>query len=116
MSEDLRTVRLPFMVTQAEAEAIDEWRYAHKVPTRAEAMRRLIQYGLAYENGVAIVTVMADALIRALKNEDVESETLTLIASSLREASSTMVKLEEISDLIDNIEIAGKAAKEKGGE
>jgi hypothetical protein len=34
------------MVTQSEAEAIDQWRYRNHVPTRAEAIRRLIKLGL----------------------------------------------------------------------
>ena len=34
------------MVTQSEAEAIDAWRYGNRVPSRAEAIRRLIALGL----------------------------------------------------------------------
>lgn len=47
MSDDEpKDVRLPVMVTRSEAEAIDEWRFANRVPTRAEAIRRLIRLGL----------------------------------------------------------------------
>ena len=42
----MKNVRIPFMVTTSEAEAIDEWRYRNKVPSRAEAMRQLIALGL----------------------------------------------------------------------
>jgi hypothetical protein len=53
MSEDteLRDVRLPFMVTRSEVEAIDEFRYAEKIPSRAEAMRQLMEMGLASWGG-----------------------------------------------------------------
>ncbi len=48
MSDEPKDVRLPFMVTASEAKAIDEWRYQNKIPSRAEAMRLLINRGLAF--------------------------------------------------------------------
>lgn len=49
MKHEPKNVRLPVMVTQSEADAIDEWRYVNRVPTRAEAIRRLIEIGLKAE-------------------------------------------------------------------
>lgn len=49
MDIEPKDVRLPLMVTKSEAEAIDEWRYSNRVPTRAEAIRRLIHVGIAAE-------------------------------------------------------------------
>jgi hypothetical protein len=46
MEPEPRDVRLPLMVTRSEAAAIDAWRYENQVPTRAEAIRRLIDAGL----------------------------------------------------------------------
>jgi hypothetical protein len=46
MDRDPKDVRLPVMVTRREAEAIDEYRFTARIPTRAEAIRRLIQLGL----------------------------------------------------------------------
>lgn len=46
MNDEPRDVRLPLMVSRSEAEAIDAWRYANRVPTRADAIRRLIELGL----------------------------------------------------------------------
>jgi hypothetical protein len=46
MDAEPKDVRLPVMATRSEAEAIDAWRYKNRVPTRAEAMRRLIRIGL----------------------------------------------------------------------
>lgn len=41
-----KNVRLPLMVSDQESDAIDAWRYANKIPSRAEAIRRLIERGL----------------------------------------------------------------------
>ena len=41
-----KNVRLPLMVSDQELDAIDAWRYANKIPSRAEAIRRLIERGL----------------------------------------------------------------------
>jgi len=46
MDKEPKDVRLPIMVTQQEATAIDDWRFEHRVPTRAEAIRQLIALGL----------------------------------------------------------------------
>lgn len=46
MADDPKNVRLPVMVTKAEAEQIDDWRFKNRVATRAEAIRQLIQAGL----------------------------------------------------------------------
>jgi hypothetical protein len=46
MGAEPKDVRLPVMATRSEAEAIDAWRFKNRVPTRAEAMRRLIRIGL----------------------------------------------------------------------
>lgn len=46
MDDEPKDVRLPLMVTRSEAEAIDSFRYASKIPSRAEAIRRLIELGL----------------------------------------------------------------------
>jgi hypothetical protein len=46
MDKEPKDVRLPVMVTRSELEAIDAWRYANRLPTRSEAIRRLIEMGL----------------------------------------------------------------------
>ncbi|WP_125333987.1 hypothetical protein [Brucella anthropi] len=53
MTDEPKDVRLPFMVTASEAKAIDEWRYRKHIPSRAEAMRLLINRGLAFDDVVA---------------------------------------------------------------
>lgn len=46
MEDEPLDIRLPLMVTRSLAETIDRWRYANHVPSRAEAVRRLIELGL----------------------------------------------------------------------
>lgn len=42
-----RDNRFHFVLSDAEIEAIEEWRWANRCGTRAEAVRRLVQIGLA---------------------------------------------------------------------
>ncbi len=46
-SKDLkRTEKLQLMLDEAELEAIDDWRFTHRMPTRAAAIRELLRRGL----------------------------------------------------------------------
>jgi hypothetical protein len=47
MSDQPKDVRLPVMVSRSQVQAIDDWRFRSKIPTRAEAIRRLLDAGLA---------------------------------------------------------------------
>jgi hypothetical protein len=44
-----RGERLQIMLTQAELEALDTWRFARRMPSRASAIRELLKRGLAAE-------------------------------------------------------------------
>lgn len=44
--ENHKTERVIFPLTKAELEAIDDWRFATRQPSRAEAIRALIRYAL----------------------------------------------------------------------
>lgn len=46
MTEELKSTRLPIMVTPSEAQEIDDWRFKHRQRTRAEAIRQLVRTGL----------------------------------------------------------------------
>lgn len=41
-----RPVRLQVMLSEAEIDLIDEWRFAMRIPTRAEAVRQLLRRGM----------------------------------------------------------------------
>ena len=45
MSE-LKTFRLQVMMTPSELEVIDDWAFAHRIRSRGEAVRRLLDLGL----------------------------------------------------------------------
>ena len=48
-ADEPRQNRIPFMLSDAELSAIDEWRFENRIATRAEAIRRLCQIALLYE-------------------------------------------------------------------
>lgn len=44
---DLRIERLQVMLSPEELSAIDDFRFKHRMPTRAAAVRELLKFGLA---------------------------------------------------------------------
>ena len=49
MSDLLRGERLQIMLTRAELTALDNWRFAKRMPSRAAAIRELLKRGLTAE-------------------------------------------------------------------
>jgi hypothetical protein len=49
MSDLARGERLQIMLTSEEVEALDNWRFAKRMPSRASAVRELLKRGLAAE-------------------------------------------------------------------
>lgn len=49
MNDLLRGERLQIMLTRDELEALDNWRFAKRMPSRAAAIRELLKRGLASE-------------------------------------------------------------------
>ena len=47
MSELNRGERLQIMLTEEELRALDDWRFAQRMPSRAAAVRELLRRGLA---------------------------------------------------------------------
>jgi hypothetical protein len=47
MSSDLRGERLQIMLSPEELATIDDFRFRHRMPTRAAAVRELLKLGLA---------------------------------------------------------------------
>jgi hypothetical protein len=55
MSDLMRGERLQIMLTAEELEALDNWRFAKRMPSRAAAVRELLKRGLAAEGfGLAV--------------------------------------------------------------
>lgn len=49
---DLRGERLQIMLSPEELSAIDDFRFKHRMPTRAAAVRELLKFGLASASSV----------------------------------------------------------------
>jgi hypothetical protein len=49
MNDLTRPERLQIMLTQDELDAVDDWRFACRMPSRAAAVRELLKRGLAAE-------------------------------------------------------------------
>lgn len=49
MAELTRGVRLQIMLTHEELEALDDWRFSARMPSRAAAIRELLKRGLTAE-------------------------------------------------------------------
>jgi hypothetical protein len=49
MGELTRGERLQIMLTAAELKALDDWRFARRMPSRAAAIRELLKRGLQAE-------------------------------------------------------------------
>jgi len=49
MNDSQRGERLQIMLTGAELEALDSWRFAKRMPSRASAVRELLKRGLSAE-------------------------------------------------------------------
>lgn len=49
MGDLSREQRLQIMLTEEELSAIDDWRFARRMPTRAAAVRELLKRGLSAE-------------------------------------------------------------------
>lgn len=45
-SSSKRTEKLQVMLSDAEVKAIDDWRFQHRLPSRAAAIRELLSRGL----------------------------------------------------------------------
>jgi hypothetical protein len=55
MADLTRPDRLQIMLNPEEISALDDWRFAHRLPSRAAAIRELLKRGLAAE-GIHLVT------------------------------------------------------------
>ena len=72
--ELMREQRLQIMLTEEELAAIDDWRFACRMPTRAAAVRELLKRGLAAE-GFASAGVGARSQDFGVLDADVPAET-----------------------------------------
>ncbi|HKR87384.1 MAG TPA: hypothetical protein VJS38_04365 [Phenylobacterium sp.] len=67
-----RADRLQIMLTESELAALDDWRFARRMPSRAAAVRDLLRRGLAAE-GVELATAGRASKEFGVTEEGVES-------------------------------------------
>lgn len=67
---DLRAERLQVMLSPDELAAIDDFRFRHRMPTRAAAVRELLRFGLATV-GVDAATGVKSSSFGVLSREQV---------------------------------------------
>ena len=53
MANLTRETRLQIMLTDGELQAVDDWRFKFRLPSRASAVRELLRKGLAVEGTTA---------------------------------------------------------------
>jgi len=58
---DLRAERLQVMLSPEELAALDDFRFKHRMPTRAAAVRELLKFGLAAAGVDATVGVKSSS-------------------------------------------------------
>jgi hypothetical protein len=51
MAAQPKDKRVPLLLTEAEIQAVDDWRFANKIASRNEALRLLIKLALKVEGG-----------------------------------------------------------------
>ena len=58
---DLRAERLQVMLSPEELAALDDFRFKHRMPTRAAAVRELLKFGLAAADVDAVAGVKSSS-------------------------------------------------------
>ena len=68
MGELQRGDRLQIMLSSDESKALDEWRFAKHMPSRASAIRELLKRGLAAEG--FLLAGLDDCTVEFVKREE----------------------------------------------
>jgi hypothetical protein len=74
VSELARGERLQIMLTKEEVEALDNWRFEKRMPSRASAVRELLKRGLSVE-GFAVAGQGAKSQDFGMLDSDAEAAT-----------------------------------------
>ncbi|HEV7415060.1 MAG TPA: hypothetical protein VGN98_02815, partial [Tianweitania sediminis] len=107
---DSASKRLQMVITEDELEAIEDWQFANRVPSKSEAIRRLVQIGLSHSatfedlkqgifkhlegrNGLerAILNYATSAKSRSKKVKDQATDDLIAALMQEKDASSRLV-------------------------
>ena len=72
MGKKPRENRVPIMMSDEELKAVDDWRFANRVATRSEAIRRLVQIGQRVEREIPALVSNAVDVFACLPEPDAE--------------------------------------------
>jgi metal-responsive CopG/Arc/MetJ family transcriptional regulator len=67
--ERSRPERLQIMLSPEELRALDDWRFARRMPSRASAIRELLRRGLAVESVISATTGRLSASFGVIADE-----------------------------------------------
>lgn len=108
MAKAPRENRIPIMMSHEELTAIDDWRFAHRVATRSDAVRRLCQIALAVQplimgDAMDQVETLSDEIRSARRNfydlrEDVRAGKYAHTATPENIIDEALAELSELSD------------------
>lgn len=68
MKEELKTIKFQMMLSESEAKQIDDWGFAHRIRSRAEAIRRLCQIGMQADKDLEQIRAQTDATYEYVAN------------------------------------------------
>ena len=75
MSDKLmRPERLQIMLSPEEISALDDWRFAHRLPSRAAAVRELLRRGLGVDGSDLDTTGKHSATFSVLNETSIEGD------------------------------------------
>ncbi|TAU26215.1 hypothetical protein ELI48_08515 [Rhizobium ruizarguesonis] len=109
MADELKTIKFQMMLSESEAKMIDDWGFANRIRSRAEAIRRLCQIALYVEQRVpgllvAANTVVGDALKGLAGNVDDETGLDPQLAGELLRLNDLIHQAQVISRIIQSLQ------------
>lgn len=126
MAKKPRENRVPIMMSDEEVTKIDDWRFANRIATRSEAVRKLCQIGLIFDKDIEpLVTVIKDIFDQQPSLNELDSNAVrdVLIKLALEcmkkiplsgikysqimstaDMKENMIELESINNYIDEID------------
>jgi hypothetical protein len=98
-TDELKDQRVPIVMSEAELQQIDDWRFANRLPSRGDAIRRLCQIGMLVEEEIEHIADMAVEAMNLVTNEigAARNEFRTVINSETVDALFTQ---DEINDAL----------------
>lgn len=94
MAKKPRENRVPIMMSDEELTSIDDWRFANRVATRSDAVRKLCQVGLiALRKVPEALRGQLDGVKRLELARETASERIETLASDLPEPAATVLRV-----------------------